>query len=105
MCSNIVTISSDTVTLKDANLEKAIRDALGIPTELLKKEDLAKLTELKYEGKEGAKISDLTGLEYCTNLTGITPNLINKKGRPLEHVLKSVLKNLTLIQVRMKQYR
>ena len=28
------------VLFKDANLEKAIRDALGIPTELLKKEDL-----------------------------------------------------------------
>jgi hypothetical protein len=34
------------VLFKDANLEKAIRDALGIPTELLKKEDLAGLKEL-----------------------------------------------------------
>ena len=54
------------VLFKDANLEKAIRDALGIPTELLKKEDLAELNALTYEGKEGAKISDLTGLEHCT---------------------------------------
>ncbi len=52
----------DLVLFKDANLEKAIRDTLGIPTELLKKEDLQKLEELKYEGK--AKISDLAGLEY-----------------------------------------
>ena len=39
------------VLFKDTNVEKAIRDALGIPTELLKKEDLEKLTELRYEGK------------------------------------------------------
>ena len=39
------------VLFKDANVEKAIRDALGIPIELLKKEDLEKLTELRYEGK------------------------------------------------------
>jgi len=56
------------VLFKDANLEKAIRDALGIPTELLKKEDLAKLVELKYEGKDSARISDLTGIEHCTGL-------------------------------------
>ena len=60
---------ADIVTFKDANLEKAIRDALGIPTELLKKEDLEQLTELKYYGKEGARISDLTGIEHCINLT------------------------------------
>ena len=56
------------VLFKDANLEKAIRDALGIPTELLKKEDLEKLEELEYEGKDGAKISDLTGIEHCTSI-------------------------------------
>ena len=60
-----------TVTFKDANLEKAIRDALGIPTELLKKEDLAGSEMLVYEGKGGAKISDLTGLEHCTSLTNL----------------------------------
>ena len=57
------------VLFKDSNLEQAIRDALGIPTELLKKEDLAGLKELKYEGKDGAKIADLTGLEHCISLT------------------------------------
>lgn len=36
--------------------------------------------------------------EYCSNLTGITPNIINKKGRPLEHVLKSVMKNFSTKQ-------
>ena len=54
-----------TVTFKDANLEKAIRDALGIPTELLKKEDLAGLKELVV--KRG--ITNFTGIEHCTNLT------------------------------------
>ncbi|HIB92341.1 TPA: hypothetical protein EYO57_35020, partial [Candidatus Poribacteria bacterium] len=56
------------VVFKDANLEKAIRDALGIPTELLKKEDLAGLVELNYDGKAGDKITNLTGLEHCVNL-------------------------------------
>ena len=64
-------IPSDIVTFKDANLEKAIREALGIPTELLKKEDLAQLAELEYEGKEGAKIADLTGIEHSSALTSI----------------------------------
>jgi len=59
------------ILFKDANLEKAIRDALGIPTELLKKEDLTGLKMLAYEGKGGAKISDLTGLEHCTSLTNL----------------------------------
>jgi len=56
----------DAVMFKDSNLEKAIRDALGIPTKLLKKEDLAKLEKLEAENKE---ISDLTAIEHCTNLT------------------------------------
>ena len=55
----------DVVMFKDSNLEKAIREALGIPTKLLKKEDLAKLEKLEAENK---KISDLTALEHCTNL-------------------------------------
>ena len=59
---------ADIVTFKDANLEKAIRDALGIRAELLKKEDLAELKELK---AHGANIRDLKGLEHCTNLTSL----------------------------------
>ena len=64
-------MSESVVLFKDANLEKAIRDALGIPTQLLEKKDLEKLTALVYEGKEGAKISDLAGLEYCISLTNL----------------------------------
>ena len=56
------------VLFKDANLEKAIRDALGIPTELLKKEDLAGLTSLNLHN---LGITNLSGLESCTNLTSI----------------------------------
>ncbi len=67
-------IPSDIVTFKDANLEKAIRDALGIPTELLKKKDLEQLTKLEYQGKEEAKISELTGIESATNLEILSLN-------------------------------
>ena len=53
------------VLFKDPNLEQGIRDALGIPTEELKKSDLAKLKKLNLGRRE---ISDLTGLEHFTNL-------------------------------------
>ena len=53
------------VLFKDASLEKAIRTALGIPTELLKKEDLKRLTKLS---ARDAEISDITGIENCVNL-------------------------------------
>ncbi|MAE19559.1 hypothetical protein CMK12_11620 [Candidatus Poribacteria bacterium] len=59
------------ILFKDANLEKAIRDALGIPIELLKKEDLEKLEELDVQQvklPDSKKIRDLSGLEYCQNL-------------------------------------
>ncbi|MDP6586710.1 MAG: leucine-rich repeat domain-containing protein, partial [Anaerolineales bacterium] len=84
-------IPSDIVTFKDANLEKAIRDALEIPTELLKKEDLAKLKELKYDGSKLAKnkrIADLTGIEYCTSL-----RLLHLYGNQIRDI--SALANLT----------
>jgi len=64
-------IPSDIVTFKDTNLEKAIRESLGIPTELLKKEDLAELKILSFSGDgvpEEQRISDLTGIEHCINL-------------------------------------
>ena len=64
------------VLFKDANLEKAIRDALGIPTELLKKEDLAELETFQklnsHDTPDKDKIKDISGLEYCTNLTYLT---------------------------------
>ena len=51
---------------KSWNLEYAIRQKLGITAGLLTKEDLEKLTNLDASNK---KTSDLTGLEYCVNLT------------------------------------
>jgi len=88
-------VPAGTVTFKDANLEKAIRDALGIPTELLKKEDLAGSEVLVYEGKGGAKVSDLKGLEHCTSLTnlGLKSNQLSDLS-PLTN-----LTNLTKLQL------
>lgn len=31
--------------------------------------------------------------QYCTNITGITPQIIKKQGRPLQEVLKTMIKN------------
>jgi len=54
----------------DENLEAAIRDALGKPPgEEITAAELAKLTTLK---AESSGISDLSGLEYCTNLTELS---------------------------------
>ena len=86
----------DVLLFKDANLEKAIRDALKIPTELLKKEDLAKLTELIVDGNvpwgssltEQEQIKDLVGLEHCVSLTQL--NLRNHQINDI-----SALANLT----------
>jgi len=58
------------VVIPDPNLRAALEKALGKNEgDAITKEDLAGLKELKYEGTEGAKISDLTGLEHCTSLT------------------------------------
>ncbi|MDP6584711.1 MAG: leucine-rich repeat domain-containing protein, partial [Anaerolineales bacterium] len=90
-------IPADIVTFKDANLEQAIREALEIPTELLKKEDLAGLKELEYGVwpwesdkllKEEEKIKDLTGLEHCTDL-----KTLNLRNNQISDV--SALANLT----------
>jgi len=60
----------ETVAFPDASLEKAVRDALGKPAgEQIIAADLAKLTSL-CAGFYG--ISDLSGLEYCTNLTELS---------------------------------
>ena len=59
--------ASPSITFPDENLEAAIRDALGkAPGEEITADDLAELTEL--EAIESG-ITDLSGLEYCTNLT------------------------------------
>lgn len=56
----------ETVTFPDENLEKAIKDALGKPAgEVIIPEELAGLMELTANKKD---ITDLSGIEYCTNL-------------------------------------
>jgi internalin A len=54
------------VNFPDPNLEAVIRDAIPKPTGPIYDTDLATLTTLL---GDHAAISDLTGLEYCTNLT------------------------------------
>ena len=60
-------IESQVVTFPDKNLETIVRDALGKPSsEEILFIELAQLTKLSITN---SNVSDLTGLEYCTNLT------------------------------------
>jgi uncharacterized protein YjbI with pentapeptide repeats len=80
--------AQEVVDIADENLEAAIRDALGIPTGPITDADLAGLTELQADLKA---ITDLTGLQYCVNLTVLSLANNNISGiKPL-----SGLKNLT----------
>ena len=56
------------VTFSDAQLDVAIREAIGKPTGDIYQSDLEGLTSLNASAKS---ISDLTGLEYCVNLTAL----------------------------------
>ena len=53
------------VTFPDAGLEAAIRDAIAKPSGDIYQSDLEALISLK---AESANISDIHGIEYCTNL-------------------------------------
>ncbi len=55
----------DEVTFPDPDLEEVIRDKIGKPTGPITEADLAGITSLS-AGK--SNITDLIGLEYCTNL-------------------------------------
>ena len=55
----------DEVVFPDANLEAAVRMAIGKPTGAIYPSDLEGLTGLHASGRN---ITDLTGLEYCTDL-------------------------------------
>ena len=63
-------------TRKAAILEAEIRDAIGKPTGLIYDTDLVGLTALS---APGLGISDLTGLEYCSDLVilGLANNQIS----------------------------
>jgi Leucine-rich repeat (LRR) protein len=54
------------VVFPDPNLEAAIREAIGKPTGDIYQSDLEGLTSLDASSRN---ITDLSGLEYCTNLT------------------------------------
>ena len=53
------------VTFPDPNMDAVIRDAIGIPAGPIYDTDLQGLT---YLDGGGAGISDITGIEYCTDL-------------------------------------
>jgi hypothetical protein len=54
------------VTFTDPNLEAAIREAIDVPERPIYSSDLEGLTSLSASGRN---ISNLTGMEHCTNLT------------------------------------
>jgi internalin A len=56
----------EAVIFPDPNLEAAIREAIGKPTDPICPSDLEGLT---YLNASGNNITDLTGLEHCTSLT------------------------------------
>jgi len=56
----------DTVTFADLNLDRAIRKQIGKLTGDIRQSDLWGITELKATNQN---IGNLTGLEYCTNMT------------------------------------
>ena len=66
----LVGCGPETVTFPDENLEAAIRDALGKPVgEEIMTAELTNLTTLSVPFSD---ITNLSGLEYCTNLTELT---------------------------------
>ena len=66
--SIMANFEEDTVVFPDANLEGAIREAIAKPDGPIYTCDLKGCTVL---GAASRNISDLTGLEYCTNLTNL----------------------------------
>ncbi|MBA7507362.1 Internalin H [subsurface metagenome] len=81
------------VTFPDENLEAAIRDALGKPAgEAVTPAELAGLTQLAAT-MQG--ITDLSGIEYCINLT-----VLNIWGNPISDLSPlASLTNLTMLNL------
>ncbi|MBN1997591.1 leucine-rich repeat domain-containing protein [candidate division KSB1 bacterium] len=65
------TTDSVEVVFPDSMLEKAVREALGIPVNPVFSTDMAGLTEFSAFGRE---IAVLTGLEYAVNMTHLSLN-------------------------------
>jgi len=87
----------ETVTFPDENMEAAIRDALGKPAgEAITPAELAGLTELAAP-MQG--ITDLSGIEYCINLT-----VLNIWGNPISNLSPlASLTNLTYLNLHGSQ--
>ncbi|MBU0898502.1 MAG: hypothetical protein KJ613_01665 [Nanoarchaeota archaeon] len=69
-----VGVGDDIVNFLDSNLEQAIRDAIGKPSGDIVKNDLTGLTVLS---AEGLNITNLEGLQYCTDLKNLYMNVNN----------------------------
>ncbi len=82
----------ETVAFPDENLEAVIRDALDKPEGDITLAELAELTMLsaRYQG-----ITDLSGIEYCTNLTWL--ELSRNQIRDVSPLAS--LTNLTMLQL------
>jgi len=82
----------DVVTFPDVNLKAVIRAAIGIPSGDIYEKDLLLLTTLDGTGKG---IIDLTGLEYCIDLTHLfLSNNETNDISPLENLI-----NLTYLSI------
>lgn len=66
-----VVAHADVVSFPDANLDAAVRDALGIPAGDITTDDLLTLTEFNAEGRG---ILDTTGLQAAGNVTNLVFN-------------------------------
>jgi len=91
-----VSSSVDIVNFPDPGLEAAIRDAIGKPTGDIQDTDLAGLTYLDASGRS---ISNLEGIQYCTDLTDL--NLANNHIADISAF--SALTSLTRLQMRNNQ--
>jgi len=87
------TVPNGPVAFKDTNLEAVVRAALKKPQGVITRKEIASLETLK---ANNAGISDLTGLEYATNLTNLAlyTNKVTTLG-PLATLTK--LTNLSLL--------
>ena len=68
LCNWSGVASAQIVEIPDPNLKRAIQETLDMANDITVA-DMLQLTELEVRQKQ---IADLTGLEYATNLTGIT---------------------------------
>ena len=89
------------VTFDDSNLENVIRQAVDKPEGPLYATDLESITKLNVRGT----VEDLTGLEYCVNLTELNLLVRNTNDlSPLASLSKLTTLNLYISQRRRNIY-